>query len=258
MITMPTTRKQLQTYLEEFLNCSEFQDYGPNGLQVQGGERLGKLAFAVSATRDSAEKAAEGGADALIVHHGLFWKFHGARPLTDAFYHRVAPLIKHDINLFGYHLPLDAHPELGNAKALANRLGLTETRPFGEYRGMPTGVWGQLPTPLSPNELSSAIEKVCRHSVITSSPAGAFPISTMGIITGGANGDWTHSHRMGLDAYLTGEISEHDWHETKESGITMYAAGHHATEQFGIQDLMEHLRQKFSLECFYIDSPNPA
>ena len=252
------TCEELESYLAKFLDIAKFEDYGPNGLQVQGRFQISKLAFAVSATRDSIAKAVAQGAHGLIVHHGLFWSFHGSRPLTGPFYYRVAPLIKHDINLLGYHLPLDAHPEIGNAKSLADLLGLQEIRPFGEYKGASIGVWGRFARAQGVNELSGAIQRACQHSVIVSSPPGVGNITTMGIITGGANGDWVESQRLGLDSYLTGEISEHDWHEAQEAGVTMYAAGHHATEQFGIQNLMGHIQKKFSLECVYIDSPNPA
>ena len=251
-------RDELDGYLREFLKVLEFEDYGFNGLQVRGRERVEKVAFAVSATQDSVAQAVALGADALVVHHGLFWNFHGPRPLTGAFYHRVAPLIKNDVSLFGYHLPLDAHPEVGNAKALARRLGLGDTRPFGNHKGSPTGVWGKFPLPFSVSRLGSAIEGVCAHPVIIAAPEGAESIETLGIITGGANGDWVCAQQKGLDAYLTGEISEHDWHEAREGGVVMYAAGHHATEQFGIQDLMVHLEEKYSLKGFYVDSPNPA
>ena len=255
---MTVTTAQLEAYLRGFLKPDSFEDYGPNGLQVQGHDNIERVAFAVSATRDSITQAIEQRAQALVVHHGLFWKFHGAKTLTGPFYQRVAPLIKNDLSLFGYHLPLDAHPEVGNARALADLLGMENHRPFGDHKGMPTGLSASFKEPLSPDHLASKIEKVCRHSVIVSRPPHASPIKTMGIITGGANGDWTLAVQEGLDAYLTGEISEHDWHEAGESGITMFAAGHHATEQFGIQSLMAHLQKKFSLHCFYLDSDNPA
>ena len=251
-------RDELQAYLQEFLETTKFEDYGPNGLQVQGKKDVEKLAFAVSATRDSIIKACAQGADALIVHHGLFWSFHGPRPLVGPLYQRLAPLIKHDINLFGFHLPLDAHLQIGNAKSLADLLNLKDIGPFGNHQGMPTGVWGCLTRPVGVEELARGIQNICQHPVIISASDAPPKISTLGIITGGANGDWTYAHKMGLDAYLTGEISEHDWHEAKESGITMFAAGHHATEQFGIQNLMAHLQEKFPVKCFYIDSPNPA
>lgn len=252
------TRQQLARYLREFFQLDQFPDYGPNGLQVQGKEQLAKLAFAVSATRDSVKEAIAQGADAIIVHHGLFWNFHGPKTVTGPFYHRLAPLLKHDINLFALHIPLDAHLEVGNAKSLADRLQLAQTEPFGDYQGMPTGVWGKFASPIAAFQLAETIGQVCNHPVIVSAPDPVPAIGTIGIITGGANGDWSLAHQLGLDAYLTGEISEHDWHEARESGIVMYAAGHHATEQFGIQSLMAHLQRKFSLECFYIDSPNPA
>ncbi|MCY4644851.1 MAG: Nif3-like dinuclear metal center hexameric protein [Bacteriovoracales bacterium] len=255
---MALSRDDLEAYLKNFLKTEDFQDYGPNGLQVEGKTSISKLAFAVSATRDSILAAVQKKADALIVHHGLFWSFHGARPLVGPFYERTAPLIQQGVNLFAYHLPLDAHPEIGNAKSLADSLGLGQTRPFGDHKGMPTGVWGTFEAGQGIEELARTIERVCRHSVIVSNPEGRKTVGTMGIITGGANGDWVYAQRLNLESYLTGEISEHDWHEAREAGVTMYAAGHHATERFGIQALMDHLRDKFSLECFFIDSPNPA
>lgn len=255
---MTVRQGELKDYLEDFLQAGAFDDYGPNGLQVEGRDKLSKIAFSVSATKDSVGQAVALGADALIVHHGLFWHFHGVRTLTGAFYQRLAPLIEHKINLYAYHLPLDAHLEVGNAAVLARKLNLQDLQPFGDHKGSPTGVRGCLANSIRVGELAKVIEKTCGHSVITSTPREDGHISSLGIITGGANGDWVLAQKLGLCAYLTGEISEHDWHEAKEGGVTMYAAGHHATEQFGIQALMDHLSKKFSLECRYIDSPNPA
>lgn len=253
-------RKKLVNELNQYLNIYDYQDYGPNGLQIQGKEEIKKLAFAVSATKYSVQKAVELKADALIVHHGLFWKFHGPKCLTGAFYHRVAPLIKNDINLIGYHLPLDAHLEIGNASMLAKKLGMLELKPFGDHKGMPTGVKGKLGTALTPEEFKSQLKNILNHEVIHSSP-NSEKINTIGIITGGANGDWRECIKNNLDAYITGEISEHDWHEAQEDNIHFFAGGHNATEQFGVQGLLEYLHSKYKdleLEFFFIPSENPA
>lgn len=251
-------RDELNKYLNDYLKTSEFRDYGPNGLQVEGRETISKVALAVSATKASIEEAARKEADALIVHHGLFWVFHGPRPITGPFAKRVLPLVKNEINLFGYHLPLDAHPEVGNAAAIANFLELKERAPFGDHKGCPTGISGTFQKPLKALALQEKLAEILSHQVILSSPNPNQVISSIGIITGGANGDWIHSYNQRIDAYLTGEISEHDWHEAKEAGVHMFAGGHHATEQFGIQSLGRHLQENLQLEVFYIDSDNPA
>ncbi|MFT6603219.1 MAG: putative NIF3 family GTP cyclohydrolase 1 type 2, partial [Bacteriovoracaceae bacterium] len=135
---MSIKAKALNKYLKKLLTPEEFSDYGPNGLQIEGSEEIKKIAFAVSATRHSVEKAVSEKADALIVHHGLFWKFHGTRTLTGPFAKRVLPLVKNEINLFAYHLPLDANIEVGNAATVARKIGLQDLEPFGDYKGSPT------------------------------------------------------------------------------------------------------------------------
>ncbi len=251
-------RDELTNFLNQLLNIESFSDYGPNGLQIEGKEEIKKIAFAVSATRDSVEKSCNENADALIVHHGLFWKFHGPRSITGAFGKRVRPLIKNDINLIGYHLPLDAHIEYGNAAAIAKRLGMSELEPFGDRKGAPLGVKAKFKDPIDPEQLQLKLQSILNHQVIHSCPNKS-PITSMGIITGGANSDWIDAQRDGLDAYLTGEISEHDWHEAKEGDIHFFAGGHNATEQFGVQELMELIKKKHpKVECVYLPSDNPA
>lgn len=254
---MPTTRKELNKFLNEILESHLFQDYGPNGLQIEGKEEIKKVAFAVSAQRDSIEKAVELGADAMVVHHGLFWKFHGTRAIKGSFAKRVKPLIQNDINLFGYHLPLDAHIEYGNAAAIAKKIDLTDLEPFGDYKGMPIGVKGKFATPLYPQELINKLETTLDHKVIHSDP-NEDKIRSMGIITGGANSAWSLCIKDNLDSYLTGEMSEHDWHESREENIHFFAGGHNATEQFGVQELMKLVEKRFNIECIYISSENPA
>jgi len=252
------TRAALGAFLAETLEVAGYADYGPNGLQVEGRESIRRVGFAVSATRDSILRAVDAGADALIVHHGLIWSFSGPRAIVGAYARRLFPLIQNGINLFAYHLPLDAHPVLGNAAGVARALGLSELAPFGDYKGKPTGVQGVFEEAPSAAALKVKIAQVLGHGVLFSSPDETAKVKTLGIITGGANRDWVLAHSVGLDAYLTGEMSEHDWHESQEAGIHMYAGGHHATEVFGVQALMALLHERFGLDCFYIDSENPA
>ncbi len=252
-------RNELDTFLKELFRPELFDDYCPNGLQIEGSEDIKKILFSVSATRVSAEYAAQIRAQALIVHHGLFWKFHGTKTITGPFSKRIIPLIKNDINLFAYHLPLDSHPDVGNAVSIARLIELDELAPFGQYKNAFTGARGVLKTPVTGNILQALLEKKLGHTVLYSEPEASKLIKSIGIITGGANSEWKEALRMGLDAYITGEMSEHDFHESREAGIHMFAGGHHATEKFGIQNLMKLMKEKFTeVECEFLDSENPA
>jgi dinuclear metal center YbgI/SA1388 family protein len=252
------TQQQLNDFYGVLLNPQSYADYCPNGLQIEGAAQIERIAFAVSATRDSIRQAIDNQADALVVHHGLFWSFHGARPLTGAFAQRVLPLAKHNINLFGYHLPLDGHAEIGNAAILGRLIDCGQQQPFGDYKGSATGVKGVLASPLTASRLQAKLAAVLGHAVILATPDSNALIRSVGIITGGANSEWRLAAKEGLDAYITGEISEHDWHESQENGVHMFAGGHHATEQFGIQALMEKTREQFDVDCVFIGSDNPA
>ncbi|HEY8157825.1 MAG TPA: Nif3-like dinuclear metal center hexameric protein [Methylobacter sp.] len=251
-------RAQLNDYYQALLRPETYADYCPNGLQIEGTEYIERIAFAVSATRDSIQQAVENKADALVVHHGLFWTFHGAKSLTGPFARRIFPLVKNDINLFGYHLPLDGHPDIGNAATLGEMIDCQQQQPFGDYKGSATGIKGILEQPLTAIKLQQKLAAVLKHNVILATPDSSALIRSVGIITGGANSEWRLAEKERLDAYITGEISEHDWHESQEAGIHMFAGGHNATEQFGIQALMEKTRQQFAVECFFIDSENAA
>jgi len=253
-------RSQLEQYLKQLLKPEIFDDYCPNGLQIEGRDEIKKIIFSVSATRESSEHAANTNACALIVHHGVFWKFHGTRTLSGPFAKRLFPLIKNDINLLGYHLPLDAHNEIGNAASLASLLGLGNQAPFGFYKGVTTGIMGELSESLLAQEFKKILEEKLKHNVLYSNPLESNgKIKKIGIITGGANSQWQEAARLGLDAYITGEMSEHDYHESREAGIHMFAGGHHATEKFGIMALMKKIQLDFpELECSFLDSENPA
>jgi len=239
-------RSKLEQHFNELLSVSKFQDYCPNGLQIEGSDSIKKIAFAVSATRDSITQAVELGADTLVVHHGLFWHFQGARPITGPIAKRIFPLVQNNINLFAYHLPLDAHPDIGNAAVLGHLIGCQQQSPFGNYKGCPTGIEGMLSEAISAKELGLKLNTLLNHDIILASPDEEQIIESVGIITGGANSDWILAKQAGLDAYITGEISEHDWHDSQENGIHMFAGGHYATEIFGILALM-HQVQTLSL-----------
>ncbi len=251
-------RDELTKYLNNYLCISEFEDYGPNGLQIEGALEIKKIAFSVSATVESVQKAQKEKAQALIVHHGLFWHMFGPKILVGAFKRRVSPLICNNINLYGYHLPLDAHREVGNAVGLARLLDISVEGSFGNFKGSPTGICGRFNVSIDPLKFKLQLERVLGKSVVYSSPDIQDPMKTVGIITGGANNDWILAKESGLDAYITGEMSEHNWHDSREAGIHMFAGGHHATERFGVLALKKHLEEKFQLECFFIDSKNPV
>ena len=252
------SRSDLLAYYHTLLTPELFEDYAPNGLQIEGVERVKKIAFAVSATHESIDQAIAWGADALVVHHGVLWKYQAARTLTGAWGERLKKCIKADLNLIAFHLPLDSHLEVGNAAALARELGLVEIEPFGKYKRQFLGVKAKLKKPQSATEFSKTLEAKLNHQILTAVMDPTKSISTIGIITGGANNDWVQAHELGLDAYLTGEISEYNWHDAQEAGIAYFAGGHHATEKFGPQALMKKTQTDLNLEVTFFDSHNPA
>lgn len=256
---MAETQIGLLSWLNKLLQPELFDDYGPNGLQIEGKSEIKRVAFAVSATQDSIRKALAWKADALIVHHGILWRHQGARTVTGAWGERVKLAVKNDLNLYAYHLPLDAHKEVGNAVSLATEIGLTELQPFGLYKKQPLGAKGVFPSGIKASELQKKLETLLNHRVILATHKEDAVIRTLGIITGGANNEWSHALQENLDAFLTGEISEYNWHDAIEAGIHFFAGGHHATEKFGIQYLMRKLKNEHAaLEVSFFDSENPA
>lgn len=256
---MSQTQLTLLNYFNELLRPSLFEDYAPNGIQIEGRARIERLAFSVSATQHSIREAIKWKADGLVAHHGIFWKHQGARTVTGPWGERVKLCVKNDLNLYAYHLPLDGNSEIGNAVALGQKLGLTNLQNFGQYKKQPLGAKGQFPTPLMASELKVKLHTLLNHEIKLASPDENRLISTIGIITGGANNEWSEALNDGLDAYLTGEISEYNWHDAIEAGIHYFAGGHHATEKFGIIALMEKVKKDFpELEVIFFDSENPA
>jgi dinuclear metal center YbgI/SA1388 family protein len=250
------SRDHLAAYLDEYLEAGKGRDYGPNGLQVEGKEEIRKVVTGVSACHELFVRAREAGADAILVHHGLFWEWM-PRTLTGIHYRRVAELIRHDINLFGYHLPLDRHPKLGNNAVAAALFGLAEVAPFAPYDGLPVGFKGRFPEPLSPEALLARCRQVYGQEPVAFT-AGPQEVRTLGIVSGGGQKDLYAALADGLDAFVTGEISEWVMNVAREAGIHYLAAGHYATERLGVQALGEHLRERFGLAVEFIDVPNPV
>jgi dinuclear metal center YbgI/SA1388 family protein len=246
-------RDELQSHLRQLLGVDRFRDYGPNGLQVEGRAEVRRLVSGVTASLELIEAAVDQRADALLVHHGLFWRGHDGR-VTGWLRARLAPLLAHDINLFAYHLPLDDHPELGNNAQFGAQLGLRGDARFGEQDLGFAGGSGAL-TSLA--ALTAAAERVCARTP-TVVPGDGRALARIGWCTGGAQGYFEAAIAAGVDAYVTGEISEPQAHIARETGVAFVACGHHATERFGTPALAAHLASQFGLEHRFIDIPNPA
>src|SRR4051812_45562986 len=240
--------------LDELLSPAEFDDLGPNGLQVPGASEVTKVVTGVSARRALHERAAALGAQLVLVHHGLFWRFHPTG-LTPLLAERLRPLFKHDINLAAYHLPLDAHPELGNNALLARALGCHELRPFGMYKGKPIGWAGDVD--LTPGELVVTVSAATGREPLLLG-AGPERIRSLGIVSGSAADTLHEAADAGLDAFLTGEPREHITAEAAELGLWFLAAGHYATETFGVRALGDLLAERFDVEHIFVDFPNPV
>ena len=248
-------RDELVAYLNDFLRINEFTDLGPNGLQVEGREEIRKVVTGVSACVDLFEKAIELKADAILVHHGIIWDFE--RPVFRGGYKkRVKLLLEHNINLLAYHLPLDAHEQVGNNIQIARALELINMEPFGEYKGKLIGFKGTLPG--TPQEAFFDLVKEKINPQALFFPYGPKKVVKVGIISGGAQKDVKQAVAEGLDAFITGEASEHILHYVKEEGIHFVSAGHHATERFGVIALGKHLKEMSGLDVQFVDIPNPV
>ena len=246
-------RDELTRYLEELLDVPKFRDYCPNGLQVEGCAEVGRIVAGVTASQALLDAAVERRADAVLVHHGYFWRGEDGR-VTGIRKKRLATLLGHDINLFAYHLPLDAHPELGNNAQLARRLGWRAEGRFGEQ----DIAWlGSLEEPLAAGDLARRMASVLGREPQLVGPAER-QVRRIGWCSGGAQGYFEQAIALGVDAYVSGEISEQTVHLARESGVAYLACGHHATERFGAQALAGHLAERFGLECEFVDIPNPV
>lgn len=252
---MSISTTELITALDEYLDAASISDYCPNGLQVQGRPQIRRIVSGVTASQALIDAAIEREADAILVHHGYFWK--GENPvLTGMKQRRIKSLLQHDINLIAYHLPLDIHAEVGNNAQLAKRLGLTVTGPLQAGNPRSVGLIGELAQPLSSAEFAAVIDRALQRTPMVIDADK--PIRTVGWCTGGAQSYIEHAIAAGVDAFITGEISEHSTHSALENGITYFAAGHHATERYGVQALGEWLATRFGIEHEYVECPNPV
>lgn len=246
-------RAALDEYLADYLQVHDFRDYCPNGLQVEGRCEIARIVTGVTASAALIEAAVADGADALIVHHGYFWRGEDAR-ITGMRRRRIGLLFEHELNLFAYHLPLDAHPEIGNNATLARQLGIEVTRRFGEQDIAALGSIAEGSTVASFTH--TITEKLGRSPLVIGDAAR--PLRRIAWCTGGAQGMFEQAIALGVDAYLSGEISEQTVHLARESGVAYIAAGHHATERYGVQALGAHLAQRFGVQHRFIEIDNPV
>ena len=247
------------SYLDSTLEIDKFRDYGPNGLQVEGSPEVDKIVTAVSATAEVFERAIELEADLIIAHHGLIWGGGIAR-VTGTTASRLRMLLTRSVSLAAYHLPLDAHPRLGNNVGLADAIGLQGTRQaFGEVRGHMLGLLGTWSTALPRDEAIARIASgVGQESLPFVFPYGPEKVKTVGLCTGAASDLLEAAAGEGCDLYVTGELSERSAALARELQITLVAAGHYATEVFGAQRLVDELRMKFAgLQVEFVDAPTP-
>lgn len=246
-------RQDLLSHFDTLLQPERFKDYGPNGLQVEGKAQIRHIVSGVTASRALIEAAIADKADAIFVHHGLFWRGMDGR-ITGWMKERIRLLLAHDINLLAYHLPLDAHPELGNNAQLGVKLGVQCDATFGEQA---LGMVGEAHF-AHPQALAAHVQQVLGRSVTWVSGAVDQPIRRVAWCTGGAQGFFESALAAGADAYITGEISEPQAHLARETGTTFIAAGHHATERYGAPAVAAHVAQQLGLSHRFIDIDNPA
>ncbi|MEK8049964.1 Nif3-like dinuclear metal center hexameric protein [Ideonella sp. DXS22W] len=249
-------RGALESHLAALLGVDRFRDYGPNGLQVEGRAPVRKLVSGVTASLAFIEAAIAEGADALLVHHGLFWRGQDGR-VTGWMRQRLGRLLAADVSLFAYHLPLDAHAELGNNAQLGARLGLVADGRFGEQDLGFIGPAADLPDAAAlATRAATALGPLARAPVLL--PGDGRPLKRVAWCTGGAQGYFEAAIAAGADAFITGELSEPQAHIARETGAAFLACGHHATERYGVQALGEHLAREFGLAHRFIEIDNPA
>ena len=253
---MPASRDEILNALKSLLRPEQFRDYCPNGLQVEGRNRVVRLVSGVTACQALIDAAIAAEADMLLVHHGYFWRGED-ETVTGIKRKRIEALLANDVNLVAYHLPLDVHPELGNNAQLGKLLGFTVTGDMGKQNNNSIGLTGELEEPLSGEALAALIdERLGRKPMHV--PGAAQTIRTVAWCTGAAQNYIELAWKAGVDAYITGEVSEQTVHFARETGMHFFAAGHHATERYGVQAVAAQLVAQFDLEHQFIDIDNPV
>lgn len=246
-------RDELGAYVDNLLEAARYRDYCPNGLQVEGRAEVRRIVCGVTASQALLDEAVRRNADAVLVHHGWFWKNDDGR-ITGIRRKRMGALLGADINLFAYHLPLDGHAELGNNAQLAKLMGW---RIDGRFADQDIGFLGRPAQVAAAGEIAEALERALGRTVMLVGDT-ARPVGRLGWCSGGAQGMFEQAIAAGADCYVSGEISEQTVHLARESGVPYIAAGHHATERYGVMALGEHLREKFGLYCEYVELDNPV
>lgn len=244
----------LVNYTNELMQVENFADYCPNGLQIEGKKEVKKLAVAVTASLSAIKKAISLKADALLVHHGFFWGKQ-QQVLTGSYREKIHLLLKHNISLLAYHLPLDAHQELGNNWGAFIEMGFTDLEPFGFFSKVPLGVKARCKA-MTPQALLNKLTKYYGQKP-NLALGGKKKIETLGLISGGAHREISQAVEEGLDAYLTGTQDEPQWHIAQEENIHFFALGHSISEKVGPKRLSKHLSDKFKLSLNFIDQKNP-
>lgn len=247
-------RDALLRYLDEQLQSSRFRDYCPNGLQVEGRDQIRRVVTGVTACQQLLDAAVAAQADLLLVHHGYFWK--GENPtLVGMRRRRLATLLSHDINLVAYHLPLDCHPQWGNNAQLGARLGLKVVAPLSFDQLL----WqGELPVAVSLSQFAAHLTSLLGRQPLVCDGGHQRPVARIAWCTGAAQDEIEQAAMLGVDLFISGEVSERTFHQARELGIHFIAAGHHATERYGVQALGQHLADHFGLDVQFVDIDNPV
>ena len=253
---MSISNRELLDCLNSLLQPNKIKDFCPNGLQIEGKTNINKVLTGVTASQALIDQAVLEEADAILVHHGYFWKGESSC-LTGMKRKRIATLLAHNINLYAYHLPLDIHPEIGNNVQFAKLLEIVDVSPLEQGNPQSVVMQGRFLTPITPNELSERLSLTLNRQALHESTNNS-QIKTVAWCTGGGQGYIELAANNGIDAFITGEVSEQTIHVAREMGIHFYAAGHHATERYGVKALAEYIQQNLSIEAVFVDIDNPA
>jgi len=250
-------RDELVHRLDQLLEVDGVVDYGPNGLQVEGRSEVNRVVTGVTASLALIEAARDREADALVVHHGIFWN-HQSLVLRGSLLKRVRALLSSGITLCGYHLPLDRHPDVGNNAPALRSMGVIDLEPFAQAKGVSVGWKGRFATPISPDELMTRVRNTYDVTAPTAFLDGPDAINTIGLVSGAAQGEQTTAIAEGLDAFITGEVSEQNFHLAKEEAIHHLSIGHHASERIGPRCLAEWMASNLPVEAEFVEVPNPV
>ena len=254
---MSISRQTLLTTLNQWLEPDTFQDYAPNGLQVEGTDEINKIITGVTASQALLDAAVRNNADAIVVHHGYFWK--GETPCVVGMKHRrLKTLLEHNINLLAYHLPLDAHPQMGNNVGLAQALGLQGILALQNIAPVGIVYQGETEVPLSLEQFAERLSQAVERQLVAVVSGGNHQVRKVAICTGGGQGFIEQAADAGMDLFISGEISEQTVHVARERGIHYIAAGHHATERFGARSLGQKLATDLGIDVEFIDIDSPA